>query len=149
MKDVRRRFGFRATPFTRELRVEDRFTLSAFDEALEALLSAVENRQSAALIAPAGTGKTALVRALIARLPEARYRVRYVKKTGLSKRGGRGATADGRGGAGRGARRRAPVAARRAPVEPRRGRCVEPPPDPAARERRRRRRAAPRGRCGR
>ena len=86
MKDMTSRFDFRSTPFTRELRVEDRFTLPAFDEALEALHAAVESRQSAALIAPAGTGKTALVRALIARLPEARYRVRYVKTAGLSKR---------------------------------------------------------------
>jgi len=86
MNDMKSRFGFRITPFTRELRVEDRFTLASFDEALDALHGAVEDRQSAALIAPAGTGKTALVRALIARLPEARYRVRYVKTTGLSKR---------------------------------------------------------------
>jgi general secretion pathway protein A len=41
---------------------------------------------SAALIAPAGTGKTALLRALAHGLPEARYRVHYVKVTELSKR---------------------------------------------------------------
>ena len=41
---------------------------------------------SAALIAPAGTGKSALLRALVARLPEARYRTHYVKVTNLSKR---------------------------------------------------------------
>jgi len=38
------------------------------------------------LIAPAGTGKTTLLRALKETLPEARYRVRYVKVTDLSKR---------------------------------------------------------------
>jgi general secretion pathway protein A len=84
--DFRSRFGFHSTPFTRELRVEERFTLPFHDEALAALQGAVENRLSAALVAPAGTGKTALVRALLARLPEARYRVRYVKVSGLSKR---------------------------------------------------------------
>jgi general secretion pathway protein A len=84
--DFKSRFDFHAMPFTRELRVEDRFTLPFFDGALAALQSAVENRLSAALVAPAGTGKTALVRALLARLPEARYRVRYVKVSGLSKR---------------------------------------------------------------
>jgi general secretion pathway protein A len=41
---------------------------------------------SAALIAPAGTGKTALLRALLHRLPAARYRTHYVKVTDLSKR---------------------------------------------------------------
>ena len=41
---------------------------------------------SAVFIAPSGTGKTSLLRALVARLPEARYRVHYVKVTSLSKR---------------------------------------------------------------
>ena len=41
---------------------------------------------SGALIARAGTGKTTLLRALMEALPEARYRVRYVKVTDLSKR---------------------------------------------------------------
>lgn len=86
MTDFKSRFGFHATPFTRELRTQDRFALPVFDEALDALHAAVENRLSAALVAPAGTGKTALVRALLARLPETRYRVRYVKVSGLSKR---------------------------------------------------------------
>ena len=56
------------------------------DEALAGLLAAVETRMSAALIAPAGTGKTALLRRLRSGLPEARYHVHYVKVTGLSKR---------------------------------------------------------------
>jgi general secretion pathway protein A len=66
--------------------VEDRFSLASFDEALEALVRAVDQRQSCALIAPAGTGKSALLRALVARLPEARYRTHYVKVTSLGKR---------------------------------------------------------------
>ena len=84
--DFRSRFGFRTTPFSRELTVEQRFTLGFFEECLVALLRAVEQRMSAALVAPAGTGKTALLRALVQALPEARYRTRYVKVTGLSKR---------------------------------------------------------------
>jgi general secretion pathway protein A len=46
----------------------------------------VEARHSGALIAPAGTGKTALLRRLTAALPEARYQVRYIKVTDLGKR---------------------------------------------------------------
>lgn len=84
--DLRAAFGFHAVPFTREIRTEDHFSLPFLDEALAGLLSAVEGRMSAALIAPAGAGKTALLRRLKSDLPEARYHVHYVKVTGLSKR---------------------------------------------------------------
>jgi len=73
-------------PFTRELAVKDRFPLAIFDEAIEGLHETLDQRMSCALIAPAGTGKTSVLRAVIDRLPEARYRVHYVKVTGLSKR---------------------------------------------------------------
>ena len=86
MKDFRSRFGFHTTPFSREIAVRDLLHLDFFDEALSALERTVDQRMSAALIAPAGLGKTALLRALRDRLPEARYRVTYVKVTSLSKR---------------------------------------------------------------
>ena len=80
------RFGFHTAPFTREISVAQRFPLPVFDEVLTALLRTVDQRGSAALVAPAGTGKTALLRALVDQLPETRYRVHYVKVTDLSKR---------------------------------------------------------------
>ena len=86
IKDFRSRFGFHTGPFTREFTIDQRFSLGFFDESLTALSRAIEGRMSAALIAPAGTGKTALLRALVHSLPEARYRVHYVKVTELSKR---------------------------------------------------------------
>lgn len=86
MKDLRSRFGFHATPFTREIQVKDCFHTEPFKEALRALLRVLDQRMSGALIAPAGVGKTALLRALVAELPEARYKVHYVKVTDLSKR---------------------------------------------------------------
>lgn len=86
MKDLRSRFGFHSTPFTRELAVDHCLSFPQYDEALEALVRVVDRRMSAALIAPAGTGKTTLLRRLVGRLPEARYRVHYVKVTSLSKR---------------------------------------------------------------
>lgn len=86
MKDLKSRFGFHTLPFTRELKVEDRYTLDSFTEALDALVRTVEQRQSCTLIAPSGTGKTALLRALVARLPEARYKIHYVKGANISKR---------------------------------------------------------------
>ncbi len=78
--------GFRKTPFTRELSVAERFVLPYQSEAAEALAEAVRRRMSAALIAPAGTGKTVALRVLVSLLPETRFQVRYVKVTGLSKR---------------------------------------------------------------
>ena len=78
--------GFRKTPFTRELSVAERLALPHQAEAADALAEAVRQRMSAALIAPAGAGKTVVLRVLVAALPEARFQVRYVKVTGLSKR---------------------------------------------------------------
>lgn len=86
MIDPFARFGFHTAPFTRELPVDKRFSLDYFDETLTALFRVVDQRGSAALVAPAGTGKTTLLRALLERLPEARYRVHYVKVTNLSRR---------------------------------------------------------------
>ncbi|MCP3980171.1 MAG: AAA family ATPase [bacterium] len=85
-RDFRSRFGFHSTPFTREIPVKDRFALPEFDEAVDAVLRTLDDRMSCAVIAPAGTGKTSLLRAVIDRLPEARYHTHYVKVTGLSKR---------------------------------------------------------------
>ena len=84
--DLRSAFGLHTTPFTREIRTEDHLALPMHQEALDGLLRAIEGRMSAALIAPAGTGKTTLLRRLVARLPEARYQVRTVKVTDLGKR---------------------------------------------------------------
>ena len=78
--------GFRKTPFTRELTVRERFPLDPQAQVAAALTEAVQERMSAALIAPAGTGKTVALRMLVAALPEKRFQVHYVKVTGLSKR---------------------------------------------------------------
>lgn len=86
MNDLRSTFGFHSTPFTRELRDEDQLCFPFQEEAVAGLLRAVEARMCAALIAPAGTGKTALLRRVRSQLPEARYRIHYVKVADLSKR---------------------------------------------------------------
>ncbi len=79
-------FGFRKTPFTREISPKERWSLPHQNEVVEALEEAVVQRMSCALIAPSGTGKTVALRTLLDRLPDARYQLRYVKVTGLSKR---------------------------------------------------------------
>lgn len=86
IKDLNSRFSFHTTPFTCELRIEDHFQSDFFEEGLTHLNRTVAKRMSAAVIAPAGTGKTTLLRTFVAGLPEARYRVSYLKVTDLSKR---------------------------------------------------------------
>lgn len=80
------KFGFRKTPFTRELSSKERWTPVHQNDAIDELQEAVMQRMSCALIAPSGSGKTVALRTLIDRLPEARYQPHYVKVTGLSKR---------------------------------------------------------------
>lgn len=80
------RFGFRTTPFTRELPVKDRFLPPSQATELSHLHRVVDQRMSAALIAPAGCGKTTMLRALRDGLPESRFRCSYLKVTDLSKR---------------------------------------------------------------
>jgi general secretion pathway protein A len=84
--DLRAAFGLHAVPFTRELRNDEQLRLPMQEEALQGMLRTLDKRMSAAIIAPSGSGKTATVRRLIDQLPDARYRVRYVKVTDLSKR---------------------------------------------------------------
>lgn len=86
MKDFQALFGYHKTPHTKELSEKEHLPLPHIDEAEDGLFKAVEERMSAAVIAPAGAGKTTLLRSLRARLPEARYRVRYVKVTSLGNR---------------------------------------------------------------
>src|SRR5262245_10434999 len=79
-------FGFQKTPLKREIAVNDELTMPQLNVPRDALLEQLERRMSAAAIAPAGAGKSCLLRSLRARLSEARYRVHYVKVTDLSKR---------------------------------------------------------------
>lgn len=62
------------------------FSHPQHDEVLACLLRAVHQRMSAGLEAPAGFGKTAMIRSLEDALADVRYHVHYVKVSGLSKR---------------------------------------------------------------
>jgi type II secretory pathway predicted ATPase ExeA len=84
--DLRAHFGLSAVPFTREISIKDRWHSEIFDQPLTALRQTIEQRMSAVVLAPSGTGKTLLLRTLRAQLPEARFRVHYVKLTSLSKK---------------------------------------------------------------
>lgn len=84
--DFLSRFAFHTTPFTREIEIKNRFHREENEQHLEYLRRVVEKKMSAAIVAPAGTGKTMLLRTLADSLPEARYQVNYLKITSLSKR---------------------------------------------------------------
>lgn len=84
--DLCAHFHLHKTPFTCEVDGGEYFDLPQFSDAVGGLLQAIGGRMVCALIAPAGTGKTTLLRRLRDELPEARYRLHYVKVTSLSKR---------------------------------------------------------------
>ena len=86
MNDLRSHFALNTLPFTCEIPIERGFRLDRQDEIISRLRQVVENRMSAVLIGPAGTGKTFILRTLQSQLPEARYKTRYLKVTDLSKR---------------------------------------------------------------
>lgn len=85
-QDVRAHHELRAIPFTREIEVQQCHKHSVLEEAIEGVVSTVKRRMSAGVIGPAGTGKSILMRTVDDLLPDARYRVHYVKVTDLSKR---------------------------------------------------------------
>jgi type II secretory pathway predicted ATPase ExeA len=84
--DLRAHFGLQSLPLTREIPIDRRMALPTHEAAIDALRATVEDRMSAALVAPAGTGKSVVLRALAEALPDARYRVHYLHVTSLSKR---------------------------------------------------------------
>ena len=84
--DLKSTFGMHTTPFTREIATDALFALAVFDAARDGVLRAVDKRMSAALISPSGSGKTSVLRAVRAQLPEARYRVHYVTCASIGKR---------------------------------------------------------------
>ena len=86
MNDYLSRFGFNTTPFTKEIPVNHFFSHSMFDEVFHAFVDIIEHRMCAALIAPAGVGKTCILRKLRSHLPEARYRINYIMVSELAKR---------------------------------------------------------------
>ena len=84
--DMKSAFGMHSPPFTREIKPEQMYFSPTTQDAIEGTVRAVERRMCAAVIGGAGTGKTTVGRGVVARLPEARYRTRYVMLACLGKR---------------------------------------------------------------
>lgn len=79
-------FDLRKQPMTREFDISQRWGPIDREEVLGLLVNAIKERTSAAIIGPAGSGKTVIMRALVDNLPEARYKTHYIKVTGISTR---------------------------------------------------------------
>jgi type II secretory pathway predicted ATPase ExeA len=84
--DVRAHFGLAGPPFTREIPSQKMWRQPGTDDLVRDLEATVSARDSAAVIAPSGAGKTALIRRLVDSLPEARYRVADIKVTAVGNR---------------------------------------------------------------
>ncbi len=84
--DFKSTFGCHSTPFTREIRVDDLHDIVYHHAARDNIVRAIEKRMSAALISGPGSGKTTVLRAVMAHLPEARYITHYVKCADIGKR---------------------------------------------------------------
>ncbi len=80
------RFGFVSEPFTREIRIEQRYKADFIESEIKTAREIVEARQSSVIMGPAGSGKTVVLRALLDDLPESRYRIVYLKLAGLGAR---------------------------------------------------------------
>lgn len=85
-KDLLSFFNCHTMPFTREIPVEKLFVLPFLVSACEALVNAVRNRMCVAMFGPAGGGKSVLIRLLMSKLPESRFRIHYVKIADLPRR---------------------------------------------------------------
>lgn len=86
MPDVQSHFGLSGSPFTREIATQKMWRQPGLDDLVSDLEATVSARDSAAVIAPSGAGKTALIRRLVDSLPEARYRVADIKVTSVGNR---------------------------------------------------------------
>lgn len=84
--DVQEHFALRQLPFTPEIAIDSRFQHPQYELAAAEIVEIIYRRMSAALIAPAGMGKTVVLRQIIEHLPAARFRVHEINVTSLSKR---------------------------------------------------------------
>jgi general secretion pathway protein A len=76
-------FGFTTTPFTREISIDKRLSFDFLTQQTTAIEDTVKRRMSALLLAPAGTGKSVILRSLESSLPKSRYRTSYFKVANL------------------------------------------------------------------
>jgi general secretion pathway protein A len=80
------RYGLTKDPFTKDVPVEELFEHPGAESASGRLVAALEGRVSAVLTGDAGTGKTFVVRAIEAKVPQGRYRVTYIHNSTLNLR---------------------------------------------------------------
>lgn len=79
-------YGLTRPPFSKDLPPSEMIQTDQFQEILLGLKAAIEGRTSAVLTGDSGSGKTCLIRALAADLPEGRYRLHYTANATVNRR---------------------------------------------------------------
>lgn len=79
-------FGFRKTPFTRDIPTHELFRSSDIDEVVSRLTYAAEQQLFAVVTGNPGSGKTTLIRKFTAELPSARFLTLYLSDSKLTPR---------------------------------------------------------------
>jgi type II secretory pathway predicted ATPase ExeA len=72
------RYGLAKDPFTKDVPPEELFDHPAREDAIQKLQAAIDGRTSAVVTGDAGVGKTFVLRALEAKLPQGRFRTTYI-----------------------------------------------------------------------
>jgi type II secretory pathway predicted ATPase ExeA len=79
-------FGCIKEPFTREFHADERYQLGFLDLEVNRLREVLIAQHSAALIGPAGVGKSVVLRTLTEQLSQVRFKVTYLKMASLGVR---------------------------------------------------------------
>lgn len=79
-------FGLSSAPFSKEIPDSDLWLSSTKQPVVDALVDAVEERQSVLLVGEPGVGKTCVLRALRHRLPQEGFRLTYCHNATLGRR---------------------------------------------------------------
>jgi type II secretory pathway predicted ATPase ExeA len=80
------RYGLTKEPFTKDVPIEELYEHPGAESALQRVIAALEGRTSAVLTGDSGTGKTFVVRALEAKLPQGRFRLTYLHNATVNHR---------------------------------------------------------------
>jgi len=79
-------YGFRHTPFTRDIPIEELYIPVILEETLERLKYAAQRQWFAVVTGDCGTGKTTAIRRITAALDAAKYKVLYLSDSKLTPR---------------------------------------------------------------
>jgi general secretion pathway protein A len=86
MNKILSTYGLTRPPFSKDLPASEMFQTDQLLEIVFGLKAAIEGRTSAVVTGDSGSGKTCLIRALEADLPQGRYRLLYTANSSVNRR---------------------------------------------------------------